>query len=77
MAVAVDEQAQHHPRRILLVSGPTLVEAEPLGGKPIHRIDQEVHDVVLAHPNRADPAEGASGVSRSRFLSRVAIAPLR
>lgn len=48
--VAIDEQGKHHAGWILFVARSALVGTEVFGGEPVYRADDEMNDVIIAHP---------------------------
>ena len=48
--VAIDEQGKHHAGWILFIARSSLIGAEVFCGESIHRIDDEMDDVVTTYP---------------------------
>ncbi len=48
--VAVDEQGQHHGRRILLAAGATGVDVEVVQGELLHGVQDEMDDMIAGQP---------------------------
>ena len=48
--VTVDQQSQHHRRWILLAAGATVIDLEVGRRDLLHRIQNEMNDMVLRHP---------------------------
>jgi hypothetical protein len=72
LGVAVNQQGDHHVRRVLLVAAALVVDGEGAQGQAVHRLDDEVDKVVLRHPARRSGGS-SSGVLRSMFWKRWAM----
>jgi len=48
--VTVDQQSQHHRRRILLTAGATVIDLEVGDRDLLHRIQDEMNEMVAGHP---------------------------
>ena len=50
VAVAVDEQRAHHPRRELFAAAPALIEAKLVQIDQVDRLQNEVGHIIFGHP---------------------------